>query len=979
MAELLEARAAPGSMLPLPPTGLNAALAAASLCAPLSAASDTSQPGAPSDRLDSRPTAGRPSDSTTKPKVAKNDQAGPIIDDRSDGDLRSDPLTIGWNLGGQIDPQIVSPSLPAAQRESASDGDDPQATLAKPTTSGGDGGGGGGTALKSAPMVASNADGTSMGTSPSPSKGGGGGGGGRAAEGEQTPATADAPSSDPTSGSTDDSMVGAADTSGTLSQPSPEAAPQAATAATIVEPFPADLGNWNVTQLGGSQSGRGDVTVESGTALLGEGDSYSVSLSTTFVVPAGAQTVSFEYSELSFDTTATNSIHDAFEVELVDEQDVPLVVAHQSGRTSFFNATEGAPLTSGPGVDVTSDQEGSAQVTVDVSGIPADTVATLRFRLVNNDGDDGTSVRILTVGLPTADQVQANDDQFTVAEDSGTTNLDVLGNDDLTFAELVSVSAGSAGGRVSIVAGQTVDYTPAKDFFGQEVFSYTISDTATNTLQSAEVTVTVTPVNDPPTANDDTYVVSARDSSAVLDVLVNDTVDPDEGESLTIISVTQGSHGGALSIEDGKRIVYSPGTGFTGTETFTYTIEDGTAGSTDSATVTARVEGQPVQLTVANLHGNEGQQLTLTGTFSDPVNAQPHTVVIDWGDGSSAVAFTDEQQGSGNVLARHVYADDGVYTIEMRVIDSVGNMTSTTSTATIGNVDPLLVSADPLAIEEGSEVRLNLATLTDPGFSSTTAGTQETFTATIDWGDSSPSGTATVSVAQGSEGKPTIATIFGHHSYVDDGLYTVTVTAQDDDSGSSTTTVMVQVENAAPRFLTGVGPRAPVSQPLGLQATFSDRGLIDVHAAEVDWGGGLEPAAITEESGIFTVSASHQYDAVGEYPVLIRVKDNAGASAELMVMANATPPTDTNPPVGVLITPSDGSTVLTDLGYIDVQWSDDVALDALSFDASDVTINGVMVTDATVDASIIGLGSLHVHGLIGRRSSDGDVGRERSS
>ncbi len=100
----------------------------------------------------------------------------------------------------------------------------------------------------------------------------------------------------------------------------------------------------------------------------------------------------------------------------------------------------------------------------------------------------------------------ANDDSFTVAEDSGVTALNVLDNDTTEAGEsltITAVSAGSQGGSLSIVGGNSINYQPATDFFGTETFTYTVNDGTPGSNDTATVTVTVTPVNDAPTANDD--------------------------------------------------------------------------------------------------------------------------------------------------------------------------------------------------------------------------------------------------------------------------------------------------------------------------------------------------------------------------------------------------------------------------------------------------------------------------------------------
>src|SRR5262249_5160242 len=105
------------------------------------------------------------------------------------------------------------------------------------------------------------------------------------------------------------------------------------------------------------------------------------------------------YADLNFDKTDKLSIKDAFETTLVDGQGKPLVHAFQSARDALFNITEDqAPAMS---------QEASLQnqtVTVDLSQVPPGTSATLIIRLMNNDRDTNTSVRIPCVQFPMPDQ-----------------------------------------------------------------------------------------------------------------------------------------------------------------------------------------------------------------------------------------------------------------------------------------------------------------------------------------------------------------------------------------------------------------------------------------------------------------------------------------------------------------------------------------------------------------------------------------------
>ena len=116
---------------------------------------------------------------------------------------------------------------------------------------------------------------------------------------------------------------------------------------------------------------------------------------------------------------------------------------------------------------------------------------------------------LITVVPPT--RPFAANDSFTVLEDSGPTEFDVLQNDyDLDSEQggenlqIVEISQ-PANGTVAIVSeGAAVVYTPDDDYFGTDTFTYTIIDTSDPDHEegdgpsTATVTVNVLPVNDPP-------------------------------------------------------------------------------------------------------------------------------------------------------------------------------------------------------------------------------------------------------------------------------------------------------------------------------------------------------------------------------------------------------------------------------------------------------------------------------------------------
>ncbi len=182
----------------------------------------------------------------------------------------------------------------------------------------------------------------------------------------------------------------------------------------------------------------------------------------------------------------------------------------------------------------------------------------------------------------------ANDDQFSVARNSLSNALPVLGNDFQTIENPLSIISVNTTETAGVVVnnGDMLFYTPPNGFVGRDTLTYTVVDSAGNT-SSANVAINVTFQSNVPIAVDDVFEVPQGSSNRALNVLDNDVASVFGGLSIT--SVTGGSAGGVLSIvAGGQSIRYTPAAGFAGTEQFTYSIQD-SAGSVSSATVTVNL------------------------------------------------------------------------------------------------------------------------------------------------------------------------------------------------------------------------------------------------------------------------------------------------------------------------------------------------------------------------------------------------------
>ncbi len=141
----------------------------------------------------------------------------------------------------------------------------------------------------------------------------------------------------------------------------------------------------------------------------------------------------------------------------------------------------------------------------------------------NNIGKAYITVNVLRANDPPT----AVDDTYTIDEDTGTA-LNVLENDtdeDIAYGDkltILRVSSAPSKGTTSIVDGKIL-YTPTLNQNGTDTFTYVIAD-QDGKLSSADVTVTITPVNDA-AANGTDVAATDEDYAGSIAVLVNDDVD----------------------------------------------------------------------------------------------------------------------------------------------------------------------------------------------------------------------------------------------------------------------------------------------------------------------------------------------------------------------------------------------------------------------------------------------------------------------
>ncbi|MGQ3014010.1 MAG: tandem-95 repeat protein, partial [Flavobacteriales bacterium] len=193
----------------------------------------------------------------------------------------------------------------------------------------------------------------------------------------------------------------------------------------------------------------------------------------------------------------------------------------------------------------------------------------------------------------------AQDDYTNVPED-GSVTVNVSGNDTDPDGNLVpgSVSVipggGPSNGSFTIGGGGNITYTPDPNFFGNDTITYTICDDgipAPAYCDTALLIITVTPLNDPPVANDDT-ATTPEDIPVLIPVISNDTDIDGNIVPNSVALVTPPANGTVTVNALTGEITYTPDNNFNGTDSFIYLVcDDGTPlpSLCDTALVTINV------------------------------------------------------------------------------------------------------------------------------------------------------------------------------------------------------------------------------------------------------------------------------------------------------------------------------------------------------------------------------------------------------
>ena len=292
-------------------------------------------------------------------------------------------------------------------------------------------------------------------------------------------------------------------------------------------------------------------------------------------------------------------------------EDIALTIAAPG---VLFNDTDvdGDPLTA---VLVTDVSKGSLTLNTDgsFSYTPeADWNGATTFTYKANDGieNSATAATVTITVTPVNDAPVAQDITATTAEDTAV-NITLIGTDVDGDALTYAVVAGPANGTVTIT-NNVAKYTPNANFNGTDSFTYKTNDGELDS-NTATVTITVTPVNDAPVAQDIT-ATTAEDTAVNITLLGTDV----DGDPLTY-EIVENPTNGTVTITNNVA-TYTPNANFNGTDTFTYKAKDATLYSntaTVTITVTAVNDAPVAQDIAVTTTEDTAIDITLIGTDID--------------------------------------------------------------------------------------------------------------------------------------------------------------------------------------------------------------------------------------------------------------------------------------------------------------------------------------------------------------------------
>jgi hypothetical protein len=552
-------------------------------------------------------------------------------------------------------------------------------------------------------------------------------------------------------------------------------------AVAVVAPVAASTAVWtaqntatNVAVLSLAAGADGDTLTATGvtqgahgTVVLGGNGTASYTPATGFT---GSDSFTYTVTD-AYGTTATGtiavtvgtSVPVALGTSAVTNPNTPVTVGVLGSAFDPSGVTLSvASVTQGANGSVAANANGTATYTPHSGFSGTD---SFTYTVSDGLGNSATGTVTVTVGptAPIALTAAASTTPNTAVTLTVTDFVSAAPGDTLTVTGVGSAADGTA----VLNSNGTVTYTPAAGFTGDDTFTYTVQD-GFGFVGTGTVSVSVTSTA-PVLAESTTAWTSA---GTAINLAVLNLADDVSGNALSVSSYTQGTHGSVVLNANGT-VTYTPNSGFSGTDSFTYTASDEQGNSaTGTVTVTVGPVAPIVEGTSATTAVGTAVNIAVLSLASDPN-----------GDAISVSSVTQGTHGgvvinaNGTVTYTPNAGFSGTDTFTYTVTDPYGNRTAGNATVTVGPTVPVALSADA-STATGAAVNVAVQSfVSDPGTLTTTSVTQGAHGGVA----INANGTVTYTPAAG----------FG-------GTDTFTYTVKDGGGQSATGTVTVLVGGAAP-------------------------------------------------------------------------------------------------------------------------------------------------------------------------------------
>ncbi|ELH4834778.1 tandem-95 repeat protein [Vibrio harveyi] len=344
-----------------------------------------------------------------------------------------------------------------------------------------------------------------------------------------------------------------------------------------------DIEGDNLTVEGVSYDGGDGILTDNGngTYTFAPNENFNGDVNFSFDVSDGTDTVS---ANIDVSVTPVDDAPVSGNLAYSVDEDGSIRLSQEQLLSQASDVEGDALMASNLSVDgnatVTQNDDGSFTITPD-----ADFNGDIDISFAISDGTNTVQATADLTVNPINDLPVPQDQQFSVEED-GTlqfTDADLLAGATDIEGDDLSVTGISYEGTDGVLTDNgdgTYSFAPNENFNGDVNFSFDVSD-GTDTV-SANVDVSVTPVNDPPVAGSTSYTVHEDNSITISDAQLLANSSDLEGD-VSIDSVSYSGSDGVLQINGDGTYTFSPNENFNGEVTLDVVVAD-EEGATDVTT-----------------------------------------------------------------------------------------------------------------------------------------------------------------------------------------------------------------------------------------------------------------------------------------------------------------------------------------------------------------------------------------------------------